>query len=79
MTYNKPSFEKVASFKNSTMGLWTGKWTDIFGGRAIFRVEIGLKWCLKMKLKSAAFSETSVAENASFQLYKKRGEKNDIQ
>ncbi|WP_155250173.1 putative RiPP precursor [Ruminococcus flavefaciens] len=41
MTYNKPSFEKVASFKNSTMGLWTGKWTDIFGGRAIIKIEIG--------------------------------------
>ncbi|WP_155250171.1 putative RiPP precursor [Ruminococcus flavefaciens] len=41
MTYNKPSFEKVASFKNSTMGLCFGKWNDIFGGRAIIKIEIG--------------------------------------
>ena len=42
MTYNKPSFEKVASFKENTMGLWFGKWTDIFGGKACIYIEIGL-------------------------------------
>ncbi|WP_155250172.1 putative RiPP precursor [Ruminococcus flavefaciens] len=33
MTYNKPSFEKVASFKNKTMGLWFGNFKDLFGGK----------------------------------------------
>ena len=40
ITYSKPSIEKVASFKESTQGLWTGKFVDVFGGRALFQVVI---------------------------------------
>ena len=36
MAYNKPSFEKVTSFKETTMGLWFGSLFDIFGGHGIF-------------------------------------------
>lgn len=38
--YSKPSIEKVAGFKESTRGLWTGKFRDVFGGRAIIRIHI---------------------------------------
>ena len=38
MTYNKPSFEKVASFKDNTMGLWYGKFRDIFGAKTYFNL-----------------------------------------
>ncbi|EPP0902206.1 lasso RiPP family leader peptide-containing protein [Enterococcus termitis] len=38
--YSKPSIEKVASFKESTRGLWTGKFRDVFGGRALFQIVI---------------------------------------
>lgn len=38
--YNKPSFEKIASYNTITNGLWTGKWRDIFGGRAIIKITI---------------------------------------
>lgn len=40
MKYCKPTFESVATFKKDTKGLWTGKFRDIFGGRALVRVEI---------------------------------------
>lgn len=38
--YSKPSIEKVAIFKESTKGLWFGKYTDVFGGRAVIKVTI---------------------------------------
>ncbi|WP_155250169.1 putative RiPP precursor [Ruminococcus flavefaciens] len=38
MTYNKPSVEKVASFKDNTMGLWYGKFRDIFGAKTYFNL-----------------------------------------
>ncbi|WP_157769543.1 putative RiPP precursor [Ruminococcus albus] len=40
MTYNKPSFEKISSFKESTMGVWFGKFKDIFGGKAVVEIVI---------------------------------------
>ena len=40
MKYNKPIFEKVANFKKDTNGVWFGKFTDIFGGRAVFQIVI---------------------------------------
>ncbi|VML46629.1 Uncharacterised protein [Streptococcus pneumoniae] len=36
----KPTFESIATFKKDTKGLWTGKFRDIFGGRAIVRIRI---------------------------------------
>ncbi|EIR3694510.1 putative RiPP precursor [Enterococcus faecalis] len=38
--YSKPLIEKIAGFKESTRGLWTGKFRDVFGGRALFQVVI---------------------------------------
>lgn len=40
MKYCKPTFESVATFKRDTKGLWTGKFRDVFGGRALFEVII---------------------------------------
>ncbi|WCF07249.1 lasso RiPP family leader peptide-containing protein [Paenibacillus thiaminolyticus] len=39
VVYSKPTIEKVASFKESTKGLWTGKFKDLFGGRAVIKIE----------------------------------------
>lgn len=40
MKYCKPTFESIATFKKDTKGLWTGKFRDVFGGRAIARITI---------------------------------------
>jgi len=40
VVYSKPTIEKVARFKESTKGLWTGKFTDVFGGRALIQIII---------------------------------------
>lgn len=40
MKYSKPMVEQIASFKNDTRGLWTGRFVDIFGGHAIIRIII---------------------------------------
>lgn len=40
MRYSKPVLEKVASFKKQTYGVWFGKFTDIFGGKAVIRITI---------------------------------------
>ena len=40
MKYCKPTFESIATFKKDTKGLWTGKFRDVFGGRAIVRATI---------------------------------------
>lgn len=40
MKYNKPTLEKVASFKKDTNGLFFGKFTDVFGGRAVVQIVI---------------------------------------
>jgi hypothetical protein len=42
VVYSKPTIEKVASFKESTKGLWTGKYTDVFGGRALIQIIINV-------------------------------------
>lgn len=40
MKYTKPSIEKIATFKKHTHGVWFGKFTDIFGGRAVVKIVI---------------------------------------
>lgn len=40
MKYCKPTFESIATFKKDTNGLWTGKFRDAFGGRAIVKITI---------------------------------------
>ncbi|MFJ8516212.1 lasso RiPP family leader peptide-containing protein [Lysinibacillus xylanilyticus] len=41
VVYSKPTIEKVASFKESTKGLWFGKFIDGLGSRAFIHIEIG--------------------------------------
>ncbi|OTN90595.1 hypothetical protein A5819_003095 [Enterococcus sp. 7E2_DIV0204] len=36
--YSKPSIEQVATFKESTRGVWFGRWKDVFGGKAFIAV-----------------------------------------
>ncbi|MBR2652217.1 lasso RiPP family leader peptide-containing protein [bacterium] len=38
--YSKPTIEQVATFKDSTNGLWTGRFRDVFGGRALIQLVI---------------------------------------
>ena len=38
--YSAPAIQKVADFQESTQGLWFGKFTDVFGGRAVIRIII---------------------------------------
>ncbi|MDQ0232885.1 putative RiPP precursor [Metabacillus malikii] len=38
VVYAKPTIEKVAGFKESTKGVWFGKFTDVFGGKAVFAI-----------------------------------------
>ncbi|WP_430110975.1 lasso RiPP family leader peptide-containing protein [Paenibacillus sp. B1-33] len=32
VVYSKPTIEKIASFKESTKGIWYGRFRDAFGG-----------------------------------------------
>ncbi|WP_155250174.1 putative RiPP precursor [Ruminococcus flavefaciens] len=36
MTYSKPKFEQIASFKKDTLGILFGKKLDVFGSKGIF-------------------------------------------
>ncbi|EPY11151.1 MULTISPECIES: lasso RiPP family leader peptide-containing protein [Paenibacillus] len=38
VVYSKPTIEKVASFKESTKGIWFGRYRDVLGGRALTRI-----------------------------------------
>ncbi|MGG4392857.1 lasso RiPP family leader peptide-containing protein [Paenibacillus thiaminolyticus] len=37
VVYSKPTIEKVASFKESTKGLWFGQYRDVFGAKAFLK------------------------------------------
>jgi len=37
-TYSSPAIERVAGFSEATQGVWFGRWTDIFGGKAFIAI-----------------------------------------
>jgi hypothetical protein len=39
-TYTAPTMEKLGGFRESTRGLWFGKFRDVFGGKAIAQIVI---------------------------------------
>ncbi|MDG0874256.1 lasso RiPP family leader peptide-containing protein [Paenibacillus thiaminolyticus] len=40
VVYSKPTIEKVASFKESTKGIWIGAYRDLLGAKTPIKVKL---------------------------------------
>ncbi|EEZ79051.1 hypothetical protein HMPREF0972_00401 [Actinomyces sp. oral taxon 848 str. F0332] len=43
-TYVSPAIEQIADYTDTTRGWYRGPWTDVFGGRAIVKVDVARPW-----------------------------------
>ena len=39
-TYVSPAIEQIADYTDTTHGFYTGKFYDVFGGRALFAIMV---------------------------------------